>query len=100
LTVVGLLNEKLPDGTAMISFMLLISIRFPKPAPNVLGFTIDGFGFILGINRTCDSGRLIAGVRDKTIDNILFPENPIANAVQSSTTRLAFRPRANASSAA
>lgn len=82
LTVVGVLNEKLPDGTEMISFMLLISIRFPKPAPNVLGFTIDGFGFILGVNRTCDSARLLAGVRDKTIDNILFPENPIANAVR------------------
>lgn len=50
MTAVSLLNEKLPDGTPITSFMLLISIRFPPyPAkPDVLGFHIDGFGFILG----------------------------------------------------
>jgi hypothetical protein len=82
LTVVGLLNERLPDGTKMTSFMLLISYRFPEPKPNILGFTLDGLGLILGVNRTCNSERLIAGVRDKTIDNLLFPEDPIANAVR------------------
>ncbi|HVG19262.1 MAG TPA: DUF6603 domain-containing protein, partial [Blastocatellia bacterium] len=82
ITVVGLLNEKLPDGTAMVSFMLLISIRFSVPVQISNGFTVDGFGLILGVNRTCDTERLLAGVRDQTIDNILFPENPIANAVR------------------
>lgn len=84
MTAVSLLNEKLPDGTPITSFMLLISIRFPPyPAkPDVLGFHIDGFGFILGVNRTCDTGQLAAGVRNGTVDNILFPKDPIANAVR------------------
>jgi hypothetical protein len=83
LTVVGLLNTRLPDGTDIVSLMLIISVKWPFPyVPLSWGFTLNGIGFILGVNRTADTARLTAGVRDHTLESILFPVDPINNAIR------------------
>jgi Family of unknown function (DUF6603) len=83
LTAVGLLNTKLPDGTEIVSLMLIISVKFPFPYVQLtFGFTLNGVGLILGVNRTADTARLTSGVRDHTLESILFPVDPINNAIR------------------
>ena len=78
LTAVGVLNTK-----PSVSLMLLLSLRLPPPYIQLSsGFTLNGFGVILGTNRAVNVDALSAGVRNRTIDNILFPDDPVANAVR------------------
>ena len=80
-TAIGLLTTKNPDGSPGFSLLLLITAEF-TPIQLGFGFTLNGVGGIVGVNRTMVLLALQAGVRDNTLDNILFPSNPIANATQ------------------
>ena len=44
------------------------------------GFTLLGVGGLLGLNRTVDLDALQVGVRDGTLNSILFPTDVVANA--------------------
>lgn len=76
---VGIITTKMPDGSEGYSFLLFISTQF-KPVQLGLGFTLNGVGGLVGINRSMDLEFLRKGVREKTLDDILFPENPLENA--------------------
>lgn len=78
LKAVGLLNTKLPDGTKGFSLVIILTAEFMWPLG--LGFTMTGLGVILGINRTFNETALQAGVKNHTLDSILFPKDPIRNA--------------------
>ena len=45
-----------------------------------MGFRIEGIGGLVGIHRTIDRVALLDGMRDNTLDNLLFPDDPIKNA--------------------
>ena len=75
---VGLINTRLPDGTKGFSLIVIMSAEFMWPLG--LGFTLTGLGLILGINRTFNENALQAGVKNHTLDSILFPKDPISNA--------------------
>jgi hypothetical protein len=47
-----------------------------------LGFTLTGIGGLLAINRTCNEEFLREGIKNNTLDNLLFPADPIRNAPQ------------------
>ena len=61
------------------SLLLLIFIQFPIPTP-APGFTVFGVGGLIGVQHGIDLAQLIAGMKTKAFDDILFPDNPVGDA--------------------
>ena len=76
---IGILNTKMPDGTSGFSLLILIVAEFP-PIQLSFGFTLLGVGGLLGLNRAAAIDVLKTGVRDGTLQSILFPTDVVANA--------------------
>jgi hypothetical protein len=74
-------NPAHPDAAPGYSLLLIVVAEFP-PIQLGFGFTLDGLGGVLGANRTMNVEALRAGVRTRTLDSILFPENAAANATR------------------
>ncbi len=79
--VIGVLDTKLPDGSKGYSLLLIITFDFP-PIELGLGFTLNGVGGIGGVNRTMSIDALHAAFRAHTLNNIMFPPDPVKNAPQ------------------
>ena len=88
----GLIATKLPTGPGY-SLIAMIDANFP-PIQLVAGFTLNGVGGLLGINRTISIDALEAGIKAKTLSNFLFAKNPVANATQLLTDLDTFFPAA------
>jgi hypothetical protein len=80
LTAIGLITTRMPDGSKGFSMVINISVIFNPPIPLSYGFTLSGVGGLIGINRTMMTDVLRDGLRNRTLDSILFPEDPILNA--------------------
>jgi hypothetical protein len=78
---IAIITTKKPDGTQGFSMLLLITAEF-TPIQLSFGFTLNGVGGLIGVNRTMVLQALRDGVRNNAIDNIMFPSDPIANATQ------------------
>lgn len=78
----GLLSTKLPNGRKGYSFVVIIFVEGFAPIPLGFGFSLTGIGGLLAINRTFDETALRAGLKEKTLDSIMFPKDPIRNAPQ------------------
>jgi hypothetical protein len=76
---VGLLTTKLPDGRKGFSLVLSISGRF-TPIQLGYGFTLNGVGGLVGVNRTMRVDVLREGIGKGTLDSVLFPEDPVRDA--------------------
>jgi hypothetical protein len=76
---IGILDTRLPDGTSGFSLLILIVSEFP-PIQLSFGFKLIGVGGLLGLNRAAAIDVLKAGVRDGTLQSILFPTDVVANA--------------------
>ncbi|MBK9629507.1 MAG: hypothetical protein IPO62_00320 [Saprospiraceae bacterium] len=81
LSAFGLINTKFPDGRKGYSFLIFISAEFP-PIQLGYGFTLNGVGGLVGIHRTIIVEELRKGVKTGAYDNLLFPENPVENAIE------------------
>ena len=79
LKALALLTTKMPNGSAGFSLLIIISAEF-TPVQLGLGFTLNGVGGLLGLNRTANVDRLRTGLRDATLSSVLFPQNVVANA--------------------
>jgi hypothetical protein len=75
---VGIISTRLPDGAPGFSLLILITGEF-VPLQLGFGFTLNGVGGLLGLDRTVRVEPLREGVRTNAIKSILFPENIIAN---------------------
>ena len=62
------------------SLVLVMGVRFPTAIELSFGFTFNGVGGILAINRRVDTGELIKGMQTHFIDRVLFPDDPVAEA--------------------
>lgn len=62
------------------SLVLVMGVRFPTAIELSFGFTFNGVGGILAVNRTVNTTELIAGMKTHFIDRVLFPEDPVAEA--------------------
>ena len=82
LNAIGLLVTKLPDGASGYSLLVIITAEGFQPIPLGLGFNLTGIGGLLAINRTFDEDVLRAGLRNHTLDSVMFPRDPIRNAPQ------------------
>ena len=79
LKAIGILTTKMPDGSSGFSLLIIITAEF-TPIQLGFGFTLNGVGGLLGLNRTYLIEELRKGVYDGSLNNILFPQNIVANA--------------------
>ena len=79
---IGLLTTRMPDGSKGYSLVVIIFVQGFTPIQLGLGFTLTGIGGLLAINRTFDEEALRAGLKNHTLDSVMFPEDPIRNAPQ------------------
>lgn len=78
LKVIGILTTKLPGNDDGYSLLLLITAEF-EPINLGFGFTLNGVGGLIALNRTMNLNYLRDGIKSNTLDNILFPTDPIEN---------------------
>jgi uncharacterized protein DUF6603 len=78
-SAIGLLSTRRPDGEPGFSLVLLITGDF-RPVRLGYGFTLNGIGGIVGINRTTDVAALQQGMRAGALGSVMFPERVAENA--------------------
>ena len=78
---IGLLETRLPGGASGFALLILFSPEF-APVQLGFGFTLNGVGGLAGINHTVDVDAIQGGMRKKTLDQTLFPPDPVGNAGQ------------------
>jgi hypothetical protein len=71
----------LTTGPGDWSLMLLLYAQIP-PIQLGFGFTLDGIGGLVGLQRGVNLGQLIAGMKTRAFDDLLFPEDPVRQAPQ------------------
>jgi hypothetical protein len=69
-------------GTDPFSLVVVLSVQFRPGIQLSFGFTLNGVGGLLALQRTLDSDALAAGLRTHAVDNLLFPADPVAIAPQ------------------
>ncbi len=62
--------------------MVIIIAEGFAPIQLGFGFALTGIGGLLAINRTFDEEALRAGLKNHTLDSVMFPKDPIRNAPQ------------------
>jgi hypothetical protein len=77
---VGLITTRLPDGG--FSLLIIITAEGFTPINLGLGFTLNGVGGLLAVNRTVAVDPLRHGLKQRTLDAVLFPTDPVRNAPQ------------------
>ena len=86
LAAFGLLTTRMPDGTPGFSLLVLMAARFDPAIALGYGFSLEGVGGLVGVNRTVAVDVLRAGLRAGTLGSVLFPEDPSATPRRSSAT--------------
>ncbi|MGW0229191.1 DUF6603 domain-containing protein [Actinopolymorpha singaporensis] len=81
LKAVGLLTTRMPDGSEGFSLLVIVAAEF-TPIQLGFGFTLNGVGGLLGINRSVAVEALRAGIRTGALDSVLFPADPVARATE------------------
>ncbi|MCZ8285286.1 MAG: hypothetical protein O9353_07490, partial [Bacteroidia bacterium] len=79
---IGLITTKMPDGSQGFSMLIIITAEFNPAFQLGYGFTLNGVGGLLGLNRTVLLDPLREGVRTGAVNNIMFPQNVVANATR------------------
>ncbi|WHZ20940.1 MAG: Beta-galactosidase [Nitrospira sp.] len=91
----GLLTTRLPDGNKGYSLVILLTAEGFAPIPIGLGFTLTGIGGLVALHRTVRTDVLREGLKTGTLNAILFPPDPLRNALQIfSDLRRVFPPTA------
>ncbi|MFD6275784.1 DUF6603 domain-containing protein [Streptomyces sp. NPDC060209] len=79
-TAFGEVKLKGPGGA---SFIVLLGATFPEPGIQIgLGFALSGVGGVVGVNRGVDRDALISGIADGTVNDLLFPPDPVEAALR------------------
>lgn len=76
---IGLITTRMPDGSSGFSLLIIISVEF-QGIQLGFGFTLNGLGGLLGLNRTMRIDQLAEGIRTGAVESVMFPEDIIANA--------------------
>jgi hypothetical protein len=79
---IGLLTTKMPDGGRGYSLVVIIFAEDFAPIQLGFGFALTGIGGLLAVNRTFNEEALRAGLKNHTLDSVMFPADPIRNAPQ------------------
>ena len=76
----GMLDTKIPGHDGDWALILILAARFDPGIQLGFGIALSGLGGMLGINHTLDSDAIAAGLRTRSLDTILFPPDPVAQA--------------------
>jgi hypothetical protein len=80
ITALGMLDTRIPDHDGDWALLIILAATFSPGIQLGLGFTLSGLGGLLGINHSVDTDAIATGLRTKSLDAILFPPNPVAQA--------------------
>jgi hypothetical protein len=80
LTAIGLVTTKDAAGNPAFSMLIIITAEFMPPLQLSYGFTLNGVGGLLGLDRMVLLDPLREGVSTGAVDGIMFPEEVVANA--------------------
>lgn len=75
---IGLISTRRPDGSEGWSLLLFVFGQFSIHI--AFGIFWTGLGGMIGLHHRSDVDALTAGMRTGALDDVLFPEDPIANA--------------------
>lgn len=75
---IGIITTKLPDGSPGFSLLILVTAEFTAVQLG-FGFTLNGVGGLLGLNRTSNQEEIGLRIREGTASEIFFPQNVVAN---------------------
>lgn len=78
-SAIGIINTIMPDGSSGFSLLIIISVQFEPGIALGMGFFLSGLGGMLGINRTINVDSMREGVKNDAIEQIMFPQDIIAN---------------------
>jgi hypothetical protein len=78
----GVLQTKLPGGEPGYSFVVALSVEFMPAIQLAFGFSLDGIGGLVGINRTVSIEAVETALWGHHLDGLLFPKDPVATAPQ------------------
>ncbi|WP_455243731.1 DUF6603 domain-containing protein, partial [Petrachloros mirabilis] len=76
----GLITTKMPDGSNGFSMLAIIAAEFNPGISLGAGFFLEGVGGLVGIHRSMLVDNIRQGIRDRSIDSILYPEDIVLNA--------------------
>ena len=79
LSAIGIVTTKKPDGSEGFSLLIMVNTIFSPGITLPFGFTLNGIGGMIGVNRSMEPDAIRHGVKNGTIKHILFPENIIEN---------------------
>ena len=74
---IAVITTRLPDGSSGFSMLIIITAQFDVGIQLGLGFTLNGIGGLIGINRAMDVEALQRGVHSGSLDSVLFPNDPL-----------------------
>ncbi len=84
LKAIGILTTKLPNNTRGYSLLILVTAENSDPNASILelpmGWRLTGIGGLVAIHRTASEEALRAGIRDRTLESVMFPKDPVRNA--------------------
>lgn len=75
---IALITTKRPDGSEGWSLLLVIYGQFSVHV--AFGIFLTGIGGLIGLHHRVDTDALVAGMKTGALDDVLFPENPVADA--------------------
>lgn len=75
---IALITTKRPDGSEGWSFLLMIFGQFSVHI--AYGIFLTGVGGMIGLHHRVDTDALIGGMKTGALDDVLFPDNPVADA--------------------
>lgn len=78
----GLVQTQLPGRRTGYSLIAVISTEFSPPVELPFGFTLEGVGGLIGINRTIDEDAVRSALWAHHFDGLLFPADPVTAAPQ------------------
>lgn len=78
LKAIAIINTKMPDGRDGFALLILVTAEF-TPIQLSFGFTLNGVGGLLALNRSVNTEAVKTGVRTSAINSIMFPQDIVAN---------------------
>jgi len=82
LVAIGLITTRMPDGSKGFSVLLSICVTFNPAITLPYNFKLIGVGGLIGIHRSMIIAVIRQGLKNRTLDSIMFPEDPILNAAK------------------
>ncbi len=77
LVAITLITTRMPDGSKGFSMLSLINVTFDPAISLPYNFYLHGVGGLLGIQRTMKTDVIRDGLKEGTLDSVMFPEGDI-----------------------